>query len=136
MLCLAVLQDEKRSLDHNSVYSKDRSINRDRVGRADDPNAGVSNNNLKDIVSPLPNQQQEDHHSTLPPPPPHLSRPSTVLLPPQITLSGEEDTTPAIKIETQPQVPPEGESEANNKGNVSKGIFSCGLCSIIIYKAL
>ena len=93
------------------------------MGRADDPNAGVSNNNLKDIVSPLPNQQQEDHHSTLPPPP-HLSGPSTVLLPPQITLSGEEDTTPAITIETHPQVPLEGESEANIKGNVPKGMLS------------
>merc|ERR1711899_235308 len=49
-------QDEKRSLDHNSVYSKDRSTTKDREGRADDPSAGVSNNNLKDIVSRFPQQ--------------------------------------------------------------------------------
>ena len=81
------LQDEKRSLDHNSVYSKDRSTTKDREGRADDPSAGVSNNNLKDIVSRFPQQPEEQILQ----PPRNVQLPSTALVPPKIHLSTEED---------------------------------------------
>ena len=83
------LQDEKRSLDHNSVYSKDRSTTKDREGRADDPSAGVSNNNLKDIVSRFPQQQNSEEQILQPPR--SVQLPSTALVPPKIHLSTEED---------------------------------------------
>ena len=73
-------------MDHNSVYSKDRS-SRDRVGRADDPSAGVSNNNLRDIVSPLPNQGEQSGSQ----PTKNTNAPSTIIVPPKIQLSTEED---------------------------------------------
>ena len=77
-------------MDHNSVYSKDRSgtSRGDREGRADDPSAGVSNNNLKDIGgSYSPDQQNEKIQQA----PGNVSQPSTVLVPPKIQLSTEED---------------------------------------------
>ena len=75
-------------MDHNSVYSKDRSTTRgDREGRADDPSAGVSNNNLKDIVSAFPPAQQNENVTQTQG---NVSQPPTVLVPPRIQLSTEE----------------------------------------------
>jgi len=76
-------------LDHDSHYSKDRSTTRgDRVGRTDDPSAGVSNNNLKDIASPCPPSQQNENNLQASG---NVNLPSTVLVPPKIQLSTEED---------------------------------------------
>ena len=76
-------------MDHNSVYSKDRSTTRgDREGRADDPSAGVSNNNLKDITSSFPPTQQNENNIQAPG---NVTVPSTVLVPPKIQLSTEDD---------------------------------------------
>ena len=52
------------------------------MGHADDPSAGVSNNNLRDIVSPFPNEEP----NTLQPPR-NMNVPSTVIVPPKIQLS-------------------------------------------------
>ena len=85
---LIYLQDEKRSLDHNSVYSKDRSTTRDREGRADDPTAGVSNNELNNIDDQFEQQQPEQTSVT---PVKKVSAPPKVLVPPKIKLSTDED---------------------------------------------
>ena len=85
---LIQLQDEKRSLDHNSVYSKDRSTTRDREGRADDPSAGVSNNDLNNIDDQFEQQQLEQTSVT---PVKKVNVPPKVLIPPKIKLSTDED---------------------------------------------
>ena len=75
-------------MDNNSEYSKNRSTTRDREGRADDPSAGVSNNNLENIDCQFPRQRDEEKVLQTPR---NVSVPCTLLVPPKIQLSTEDD---------------------------------------------
>ena len=105
-------------MDHNSVYSKDRSTTRgDREGRADDPSAGVSNNNLKDITSSCPPTQKNENTLQASE---HVTLPCTVLVPPKIQLSTEEDVKDI------------SEDTGSLQEGVGKGIF-CQICLLFIF---
>jgi hypothetical protein len=95
-------------VDDNSAYSKERSTTRrDREGNADDPSGGVSNNNLRDIDSPI----QATGNITLP---------STVLIPPRIKLSTEDDGQDI------------SEEAGSLQDGVGKGIF-CQICVTVYF---
>ena len=57
------------------------------MGHADDPSAGVSNDNLRDFDGSIHNQPQAKSLQ----PPRNMNVPSTVVVPPKIRLSTEED---------------------------------------------
>ena len=85
-------------MDNNSEYSKNRSTShRDREGRADDPSAGVSNNNLENIDGQFPRHKEEEKIIQTPR---NVSMPCTVTVPPKIQLSTEDDVKDITQDDT------------------------------------